>query len=114
MAMLLVLILPKPSLLSSRRVGLSKFNPFTLKTLQFSPLPSWNTTSETVSQFAYGSHEGAVIPTYIAQVVFSLEDVCWKTFWATRLIIKHNHRVVANQIKKEQKGNLTRLLNLQG
>ena len=55
-------------------------------------------------------------PKYISDTIEKIEDLRWKTFFYTRLIIKHNHHdgVVQYQTKKGQKGCHAVLVDLQG
>ena len=76
--------------------------------------PTWNTVSDLVRRYAYGTHEGAVLPRYILDTIDKIEDPRWKQFFFTRLIIKHNHGVVEYQTKKGQKGCHAVLKDLQG
>ena len=57
-----------------------------------------------------------VHPKYISDTIEKIEDLRWKTFFYTRLIIKHNHHdgVVQYQTKKGQKGCHAVLVDLQG
>jgi hypothetical protein len=76
--------------------------------------PTWNSVSDLVRRYAYGTHEGAVLPPYILKTIEKIEDPRWKFFFFTRLIIKHNHGVVEYQTRKGQKGCRAALMDLQG
>jgi len=76
--------------------------------------PTWNSVSDLVRRYAYGTHEGAVLPPYILKTIEKIEDPRWKIFFFTRLIIKHNHGVVEYQTRKGQKGCRAALMDLQG
>ena len=82
--------------------------------VQAQEIPSWNTVSDLVRRYAYGTHEGAVLPQYISETILKIQDLRWKIFFYTRLIIKHNHGVVQYQTKKGQKGCHAVLVDLQG
>ena len=53
-------------------------------------------------------------PKYISDTIEKIEDLRWKTFFYTRLMIKHNHGAVQYQTKKGQKGCHAVLVDLQG
>ncbi len=76
--------------------------------------PSWNTVSDLVRRYAYGTHKGAVLPKYMSNMIEKISDLRWKTFFYTQLIIKHSHGVVQYQTKKGQKGCHAALIDLQG
>ena len=48
--------------------------------VQAQEIPSWNTVSDLVRRYAYGSHKGAVLPKYISDTIEKIEDLRWKTF----------------------------------
>ena len=55
-----------------------------------------------------------MLPKYISDTIEKIEDLRWKTFFNTLLIIKHNHGVVQYQTKKGQKSCHAVLVDLEG
>jgi len=72
----------------------------------------WCSVSDTLRKYVHGIYPRQTLPQYFEEVIYSISDERWRSFFTQRLLVKHNHLNVSIALAGRQ--STIKLMDLDG